>query len=551
VVAGANPRQALTGCPAATDTNSRMRSHSKNSTPLTTFRMPFVIILLVSVSLALGRASAADSRPNVIVILADDLGYGDPGCYNPQSKIPTPHIDRLAAEGIRFTDAHTPSAVCTPTRYGLMTGRYAWRTWLKSGVLDGFDPPLIEADRVTLASFLKAQGFATACIGKWHLGMTWTGDDGKPVAYRGNPTSGFRPGSDVDFTRPIEGGPRDRGFDLFFGIAASLDMSPYSFIEDRRTLPPPRLAAPESKTLFLNQAAGVRSEGFTLEGVLPALKQRAQDFIRSRAGKAEPFLLYLPLSSPHLPIVPNGDWIGKSAAGLYGDFVAETDGVVGDILRALDAAKLRDNTLVIFTSDNGGLWHRWEAEEADDVAGYKSTPRGNYTGERAHRSNAALRGTKADIHEGGHRVPFIVRWPARVRAGGTSAALVELNDVFATVAEITRVPLPSGVAGDSFSFLPEITGSKPATPVRTFAVHHSLTGVFALREGPWKFVPARGSGGFSLPRTVSAKAGEPIGQLYHLGDDPGETRNVWMQHPRVVKRMAEKLAAVQMATQTR
>lgn len=493
----------------------------------------------------------AKERPNVIVFLADDLGYGDLQCYNPQSKIPTPHLDRLAKQGIRFTDAHTPSAVCTPTRYGLLTGRYAWRTWLTSGVLDGFDPPLIDADRPTLASFLKPLGYATACVGKWHLGMTWTRRSGEPVPYRG--AVGFRAGADIDYTRDTVGGPLDRGFDVFFGISASLDMSPYAFIDGRRVTELPTVATPEERSLVMNQVAGVRPESFTLENVLPATTRRAVEFIRSRVGQRDPFFLYMPLPSPHLPVVPNRAWIGKSGAGVYGDFVAETDGVVGEVLDALKEGGMDENTLVIFTSDNGGLWHGWEAVESDDIAGYKPTAHATYTSERGHRSNAILRGTKADVYEGGHRVPFIVRWPSRVRGGAVSETLVELNDLFATVAEITGRPLPNASAEDSFSFLAALTGRAPekAWPARTFAVHHSLTGVFALREGYWKYVPSRGSGGFSTPKQIEPKGGEPEGQLYQLKQDLQETRNLWSLEPERVARMSTRLEEIRRGTRTR
>lgn len=514
--------------------------------------MKFLLHFLLAVGSTLCAASAADlSRPNIIVILADDLGYGDLGCYNPASKIPTPNLNRLAAQGMRFTDAHTPSAVCTPTRYGLLTGRYAWRTWLKSGVLDGFDPPLIDAGRPTIASFLKTQGYATACIGKWHLGMTWTDKAGKLVPYRGTSAGGFRAGADVDFSREIRDGPMERGFDLFFGISASLDMSPYGYIEGNRVAPAPTRTTPETKDLFMNQVAGVASDGFVLSEVLPTLMQRAVAYVESRAAHPEPFFLYLPLNSPHLPVVPSKRWQGKSGAGLYGDFVMETDAEVGRLLAALERANLAENTLVVFTSDNGGLWHQWDAKETVDVAGYKPTPRGRYTAERGHHSNAALRGTKADIYEGGHRVPFIIRWPARVKPGSSSAALIELNDLFATCAEITGATLPQAAAEDSFSFRPALTGEPSHAAARTFAVHHSLAGVFALREGPWKFVPSRGSGGFSAPKAVAATAGEPTGQLYHLGQDPAETSNVWSEHPELVARFQAQLNAVRQKPRTR
>jgi arylsulfatase A len=506
---------------------------------------------LLALGAVLAAGLAAADRPNIVLILADDLGYGDIAAYQPQSKIPTPHLDRLAARGIRFTDAHTPSSVCTPTRYGLLTGRYAWRTWLKTGVLDGFDPPLLEEGRETLASFLRAKGYATAVIGKWHLGMTWTARDGRPVAYRG--ATGFRSGAEVDYAQDTRGGPLDRGFGTFFGLSASLDMSPYAFIEGRRVGTLPTVATPEDKTLLLNQVAGMQAPDFALEAVLPTLNRRAVQFIRSEAGKSDPFFLYVPLPSPHLPVVPNREWVGKSGAGSYGDFVAETDGAVGEILAALDETGQRDRTLVLFTSDNGGLWHTWEAVETDDRAGYKPTARALYTAERGHRSNAGLRGTKADIYEGGHRVPFLASWPARLPAGRVSDALVQLNDVFATVAEILGTSLPADVAEDSFSFLAALRGGAPAAgwPARTVGVHHSLHGVFAVREGPWKFVPTRGSGGFSSPRQVAPKAGEPQGQLYNLAADPAETTNRWADEPERVKRMAATLEQIRADTRTR
>jgi arylsulfatase A-like enzyme len=513
--------------------------------------MKLLILLPLVLVLAGSTQAATTSKPNVIVILADDLGYGDLRCYNPESKIPTPHLDRLAAEGIRFTDAHTPSAVCSPTRYGLMTGRYAWRTWLKSGVLDGFDPPLIERGRPTLASFLKTQGYATACIGKWHLGMTWTTKDGQPVPYRGTGNGAFRPGSDVDFNRDVEGGPCDVGFDMYFGIAASLDMSPYAFIEGRRPIGPVSEATEAQHTLVLNQIAGMQTPGFKIENVLPALISRAVAFVEAQAPKEAPFFIYLPLNSPHLPVAPSKEWQGKSGIGDYGDFVAETDAGIGRLLATLDRLRLRENTVVLFTSDNGGLWHTWKPQEADDLSAYKPTPRGTYNAKQGHHSNAHLRGTKADIYEGGHRVPFIVRWPGKIPAGTQSPALIELNDWFATLAEITGAPLPASGADDSISFAASLSDPRSAQPSRRFAIHHSRTGVFALREGNWKFVPSRGSGGFSQPQARKAKFGEPVGQLYNLAIDPTETKNVWLENPEVVARMSARLSELQASERTR
>lgn len=489
--------------------------------------------------------------PNILVILADDLGYGDVQCNNPErGKIPTPHIDKLAAGGMRFTDAHTPSAVCTPTRYGLLTGRYCWRTSLKKGVLDGFDPPLIESNRMTLASLLKAQGYATACIGKWHLGMTWTDTHGQPVPLRGD-GDGHRGEVGADFTKETRGGPLDCGFDSWFGISASLDMPPYVFMDGRRAVSVPMGKMAAAKELFLSVSEGPKAEGFELEHVLGDFTQRAVKFIDSRAGQSAPFFLYLPLTSPHLPVVPAKEWQGKSGVGAYGDFVMETDSRLGEIMAALESAKLAENTLIVFTSDNGGLWHEWKSEESDDIKSYKPSPRGKFNAEHGHHSNAELRGTKADIWEGGHRVPFIVHWPARVKAGVVSGALVELNDTLATLADILGAKLPADAGEDSISFLPVLTSPTGAGATRTFAVHHSLQGVFALREGPWKFVPVRGSGGFSTPKNIKPAADEPTVQLYNLATDPHETRNVAEGEPAVVARLEKRLGEIQSASRTR
>ncbi|MEZ6088134.1 MAG: arylsulfatase [Pirellulaceae bacterium] len=343
-------------------------------------------------------------QPNIVYILADDFGYGDASCYNPSSKIQTPHIDRLAAEGMRFTDAHTPSAVCTPTRYGILTGRYCWRTRLTKRVLDGLDPPLIESDRLTVAGLLKQHGYRTGCVGKWHLGMQWTDREGKPLP----PTSVDRTvpprdGRNVDFEKPILEGPVTRGFDSYFGISASLNMSPFCFIRDDRPEIVPTIASPAIKTEFISVDQGIRSPDFTIASVLPRLAGAATAFIESsvREHPETPFFLYLPLTSPHLPVIPNVEFQGLSEAGPYGDFVVETDAVVGYVLDVLDRVGAAENTLVVFTSDNGGLYHYWEPQEADDVAFYRERPRGASMREYGHQGNAHLRGTKADIWEGG------------------------------------------------------------------------------------------------------------------------------------------------------
>lgn len=498
---------------------------------------------------ALSPALAAE-RPNIVFILADDLGYGDLACYNERSKIATPHLDRLARSGIRFTNAHTPSAVCTPTRYGLLTGRYAWRTRLESGVLDGIDPPLIEKDRLTIPSMLRRLGYATACVGKWHLGMQWTRKDGTPVPPRGSNAGGFRDARDVDFTKPTTGGPNAAGFDYYFGISASLDMSPYCFIENDRVVSQPDEDAPRSMSLFMNQSAGVTPKGFDLRQVLPECGRKARAFLEKQSA-AKPFFLYMPLPSPHLPIVPSKEFEGRSKAGAYGDYVEETDAVAGSILETLKAKGLDRNTLVFFSSDNGGLWHWWDFVEADDAKHGRITPRGQFVKDHGHQSNSFLRGTKADIWEGGHRVPLIASWPGHIPAGKVTDQVACLTDIFATCTETCSVSLPRDAAEDSFSMLPVLLHPDSAKPARRDIIFHSSRGVFAIQEGDWKLVPVRGSGGFSQPAKVDAKAGEPEGQLYNLRQDPRETRNVYLDHPDIVKRLSALLQKYRDAGRTR
>lgn len=509
----------------------------------------FLLVIVTQVSLPLLETSAAESKnPNIIYILADDLGYGDVSCYNAESKIQTPHIDRLAAQGIKFTDAHTPSAVCTPTRYGILTGRYCWRTRLKYRVLDGFDPSLIEEDQLTVPSLLKQSGYDTACVGKWHLGMQWTDRSGQPLpAVSIDRRQRPRVGDNVDFTKPVKGGPIDVGFDWYYGISASLNMSPFCFIENDRPVIIPTIPSERISTEFLSVDKGMRSPDFTISGVMPTLTGQAVRYIErhSKAAPDRPFFLYFPLTAPHLPLVPNDEFRGKSQAGEYGDFVLEVDATVGAIMEALKRSGEVENTLIIFTSDNGGLYHWWKPQEADDVKNYRLTHRAKHVKERGHQGNAHLRGTKADIWEGGHRVPFIASWPDHVPAGSTSDALVELTDLIATCAAITKTKLPAGAGKDSRNFLPALLGKKSKEPLREFAVHHSLWGHFAVRQGPWKMIPLRGSGGFTYPREIKPVKGEPAGQLYNLKEDPSETKNVWSEHPDVVQRLSLLLKKVQ------
>jgi arylsulfatase A-like enzyme len=459
-------------------------------------------------------------RPNLVLILADDLGWGDLGCYNPESRIPTPHLDRLAHQGLRFLDAHSPSAVCTPTRYALLTGRYAWRTRLTQGVLWGYSPPLIEPNRPTLPAFLQTAGYQTAAIGKWHLGLRFATRE--PAEF-GDATQPAADPALIDWHQPLPQGPRSAGFNTFFGIPASLDMVPYVYIEnDHVTAPPSVLLAGDRSQRQGGRGfwrAGPASPGFSVESCLPTLADRAVAFLRNQSPN-QPFFLYFPLTSPHDPWVPTPEFQGRTRAGPRGDFVAQTDAVVGRILHALEERGLADNTLVIFTSDNGAHWLPAEVRET------------------GHAANGPWRGMKSDAYEGGHRVPFIARWPARIRPDTTSPTLIGLHDLFATMADLLRQPLPPDAAPDSLSFLPALDGHRHRRPQPL--VLHSIRGTFALRHGPWKWINAPDSGGWSPGRVDTPS------QLYHLGRDPSETNNLAASHPKRVRTFHQRLTQLRL-----
>lgn len=500
---------------------------------------PFCLLLCVltcSLTATYTHAQDAKRPPNIIVILCDDLGQGDPGCYNPNSKIPTPHIDRLAKEGMRFTDAHTPSSVCTPTRYATLTGRYCWRSSLKKGVLwNGWANALIEEGRPTIASMLKPNGYHSAAIGKWHLGWNWKSKNDKQINAK------YHPDDAVDYTSKVDRGPGSLGFDHSYLIPASLDMAPYLYLIDDKAQAAPTAHTKGSKHRRQNGGgfwrAGPMQPDFDFYGVLPTTTKAAVDYIDKRAvanqtGSTKPFFLYLPLASPHTPWVPNEAFQGKTNVGWYGDFVVETDWAVGQVLAALDRHGLTDNTLVVFTSDNGAHW-----------------PDGD-TNKWGHDANNGLRGQKADIHEGGHRVPFIVRWPGTAKPGSVSDQTVCLTDLYATFAQIVSHDLKGNEAEDSFSLHSILDGSA-TKPVREAVVHHSLGGTFAIRKGDWKLVVGLGSGGFTKINTKADKAAGLNGQLYNLKDDPAEKNNLWNEHPQIVKELTAMLEAYKASGRSR
>ncbi|MBT3379900.1 MAG: arylsulfatase [Lentisphaerae bacterium] len=445
------------------------------------------------------------NKPNIIYILADDMGYGDVSCLNPDSKIHTPNIDRLASEGMAFTDAHSSSAVCTPSRYSILTGRYNWRSSLKQGVLQGYDGPLIESGRETAASLLRRHGYHTNCVGKWHLGWDWHLNSSDP--------------KDIDFAKPISNGPRDRGgFDRFFGIIASLDMPPFVYVnDDLPTAIPDRIIDGKREEQVI-WSQGPIAPDFTHDGVLPAFAENACNIIRERAAADQPFFLYFPLNSPHAPCLPTPEFKGASGLNDFADFCLMTDAVVGQVLDTLAACGLEENTIVIFTSDNG----------CTPVADFETLAR------FGHHPSYVFRGHKADIYEGGHRIPLLIRWPEQIEAGRVCDETVCLVDFLATCADIVGESLSDNAGEDSVSNLPLWRGETPGSTLREATVHHSYFGAFSIRQGRWKLEFCPGSGGWSSPRPGQEPAGSPLTQLYDLDADIGERTNLVDQHPAVV-----------------
>lgn len=484
--------------------------------------------LLLAPLTGLYAASAPATKPNLIFILADDLGYGDVGCYNKDSKIPTPNLDRLAGEGMRFTDAHAAASVCTPSRYAILTGRYSWRTRLQRGVLGLRGKPLIAPDRLTVASLLQQHGYATACIGKWHLGWDWPVKDGKP------PASGKDGLSNVDFEKPVADGPTTRGFDYYFGTDVP-NYPPYCFIENDRTAGIPSLRDAGRAGGF--NIPGPMLPDWKLVNILPELTRRAVKWVEASAKAGKPFFLYLPLTSPHFPVVPAPEFKGKSKVGDYGDYVFQTDWTVGQVLAALQRTGVAENTLVIFTSDNG-----------PEITGEVNPGAYDRAHQFRHYSMGVLRGAKRDTWEGGHREPFLVRWPGKIKPGTVCSETVCNVDFMATVAALLGAQLPPNAGEDSFNLLPVLLGEKHAQPVRPATVHHSGSGRFAIRQGDWVLIDAPtgdDNGAHGEPQWFKDQRGYTRdnlpGELFNVHDDVSERRNQFAEHPEVVRELKELL----------
>lgn len=473
-----------------------------------------VLLILSIAALLLSSCKTQNSNdeknknPNIIYVLADDLGYGDLNCFNENGKISTPNLDKLATEGMMFRDAHTSSAVCTPTRYGILTGRYNWRSKLKKGVLNGRSKALIPTNRETVATMMKKSGYSTAFIGKWHLGWNWSKDEN----------------NSIDFSQPVINSPNDNGFDYAYGHSGSLDMPPYVYVENGISTAIP-VDNTENNDAYAFWRKGLTAPDFIHDDVTPNFFHRAYKYIKEQSKTEKPFFLYLPLPSPHTPILPTEEWMGKSGLNPYGDFVMMVDYYMGELLKTIEEAGIEDNTLVIFTSDNG------------------CSPKANfpYLESKGHNPSYIYRGHKADIFEGGHRVPFIVKWPGVIEDGSACDQTICTTDLIATCASIVNYKLNDRSAEDSFDMLSLFRDPLSDEYSRNAIVHHSINGSFAIRKGDWKYILCPGSGGWSYPRPKKVTSDMPPFQLYNLKEDPGEQNNLLGQYPEVETELRQLL----------
>ncbi|MEQ9287943.1 MAG: arylsulfatase [Cyclobacteriaceae bacterium] len=481
-----------------------------------------VLLFIIGIVGCNAPEKKAEKKPNIVFILADDMGYGDVSAYNENSRIQTPNIDQLASRGVMFTDAHTSSSVCTPTRYGILTGRYNWRSKLKKGVLGGYSKALIAPERVTIGKFLQKEGYQTAYIGKWHLGWDW--------AFVNEDSLGqdkWDAKTTVDYSVPVKNGPNTRGFDYSYGFNGSLDMAPYVWVENgQATMVPTKTTVNKGKQSWWRE--GPTSDDFDHEQVLPDITKKTVQFINEKANGEQPFFVYMPLPAPHTPILPTPEFQGVSGLdNPYGDFVIMVDWVVGEVMKALEAQGVAENTILVFTSDNG----------CSNQADY------DQLATKGHDPSYVFRGHKADIFEGGHRVPYVVSWPAKVKPG-KSNQLVCTTDLFATVADAIGTKPGDTFAEDSYSYLSAM-GLESSFETRMSIVHHSINGSFAYRRGNYKAIFCPGSGGWSFPRpnddTIKTL---PPYQFYDLSRDIEEEKNLFNDKPELFEQYREELALV-------
>ncbi|HBL44246.1 arylsulfatase [uncultured Gimesia sp.] len=497
-------------------------------------RSPFVI-LAFNFTLLLFSASPAPAvadqspRPNVVIILADDMGLGDVTALNRQSRIPTPHLDKLARQSLVFTDAHAAGSYCVPSRYGLLTGRYMWRTRLGSGGnLANFAGTLIEPGRKTVANLMQDAGYQTGLVGKWHQGLDWKlHDESEREQIRVDPN--YQNFKNIDFAFPALKGPKDYGFAYSFGTAGSAEMNPAAFIENNRVTVIPTLTTKQAKKIhgeWFGRDDNIIAEGYTMDRLVPTLSHKACEFVETavRTKPDQPFFLYYAMTTPHNPIVPNQEFVGKSKAGTYGDFIVELDHHVGRLLSKLDELDIADNTLLFFTSDNGPV---------DRTRGYPQRWVRGDTQIYGHDSTGDCRGWKGGLEEGGHRVPFLVRWPDKIKPGERCSTTIVFNDVLPTLAEILNVKLDSNTAEDGVSFYPALTGAARPVSFHKAIIHNHHNGTFAVRQGSDKLM-------IKGPKTIEEVLNERVPvtfQLYDLDQDIAESTDVADKHPEKVKQM--------------
>lgn len=494
-------------------------------------------LLLPLALLALTLAPSLHAEhPNILIILTDDLGYGDIAVYNPESKVPTPHIDQLAAQGMRFTDAHSPATVCTPTRFSVMTGALCFRIG-KSPVFTGVGGPcLIEDERLTLPEMLKDAGYSTAMFGKWHIGITAFDSEGEPID-----KGGIDNVKRIDYSRPFVGGPTDHGFDQFYGTAScpTTDWL-YAYIENDRVPVPPVEKIDKSnypKNAYTNDfRPGLAAPNFDASQVDMVFMDKSLAFMREHVKETpdKPFFLLHSMQAVHLPSIPAKQFRGKTEAGPHGDFIFQMDWIVGELMKELEALKIVDNTMVVFCSDNG--------PEVPTVLHMRK--------DHKHDGAHPWRGVKRDGWEGGHRTPFIVQWPAKVKAGTTSDQKLSLTDLFATCAAIVGKDLPNDTAEDSFNMLAAMTG-EPTEPIRPYLLQQThWAQKLSIHQGDWKYMDYTGSGGNNYnkpggwgmkPYALPELDPDAPGQLYNLKDDPGETTNLYGKHPEIVAKLKAML----------
>lgn len=482
----------------------------------------FFVCLLIFTGYQIGAAQ----KPNIVIIYADDLGFGDLSCQNPESKITTPHLDKLASEGMRFTDAHSSSGICSPSRYALLTGNYHWRR--QHGIVNSFGSPFFKEGEFTIATMLKSQGYSTAAIGKWHLGWNWDAvkkPGSKPVK-QGKKT--FYGPEAFDWTKPVPGGPLDRGFDYYFGDG-TINFPPYCWMENDKVLNAPTemldLKGMKTKEGNWEFRPGPMVKDWNPYDVLPTLCKKSVEFIKNRSAD-KPFFLYFALPSPHAPIIPNDEFDGKTKAGPYGDFVFQSDYVAGQVLNALKEKGLEENTLVIFSADNGPEKYSYPRIQNFD-----------------HYSMGNLRGLKRDIYEGGHRVPFILKWPGKVKPGSISNEVINQVDIMSTVAEIIGYKLSNEVAVDSYNIIPVITGKSYKSPLREATIQNTNKNMYAVRKGNFVLVNAYTGQHSGAPAWYHQKSGYPKPdkkvkfQLFDLSSDVGQKKDISSEKPEMVKEM--------------